>query len=651
MSCIAPFLPASDYNNSKGFIDGRLCSNLTGTTCCLPCPLNEWVYPDSFHTLGVATDWVAVASTFCCVFLLLSWLFLPVDKTYRHYLSICLTVGVTFMNLGFIIPLAAAPEQCADAITPNGMQSSSVCAASGTMLILGGWVAVMWVFLRSLSLHLQICWQVVVGRSFMWMSHAIGWGIPILGTVLAIVFSGVSFRFGTTCHINHSNSLADLWIPLLVFAGLTIVIQLVTFGYCIKVYLASLNDNAASTENSGLPSYSNSIRTMTPRQAYRRVRRVIQLQWRGIAIVLIIVIDVIFFSIVFVFQDNTVAAISANPAKATTWLICLATHEGDKSQCLNDAAAFTVNEATVGAVLVLLAMNGIWLLFLLGRWSIIHGWMDLLNPAKNKREFVSVDARMDDLKKDTRSYEMLSRDASSSVMEAGGHGNLDEAMAAAKKDNDLVTSFSSPTGVASRAAMSPSMGSRNLTGMPSMSPGSIHESPRIASPPPALMDMNAAAGLGLNSNRGSNGDTMGVGFTGTSVSHGRYGSHSSNATAGGAGNSSVPSGRRTPDYFGQTARYNPPARSFSNPRPPTANSMNGPNGPGSFGSPTSGGTARWDATTTYARATSPPTSPRAGGRSEPIRSHSRFSSRGESQSRGGNDYDVENRHPLGMNRI
>ena len=279
------------------------------------------------------------------------------DKTHRHYLSICLTTGVVLMDLGFIIPLAAAPEQCADAITPNGMQSSSVCAASGTLLILGGWVGVMWVFLRSLSLCLQICWQVVVGRSFMWMSHGIGWGIPILCTVLAIVFSGVSFRFGTTCHINHNNSLAVLWIPLLVFTCLTIVIQLVTFGYCIRVYLASLHDNGASTENSGLPPYTNSIRTMTPRQAYRRVRRVIQLQWRGIAIVLIIVTDIIFFSVVFVFEDNTVAAISTDPARATSWLLCLATHEGDKNQCFGDAAPFTVSEATASAVLVLLAVR------------------------------------------------------------------------------------------------------------------------------------------------------------------------------------------------------------------------------------------------------------------------------------------------------
>ncbi|ERT03117.1 uncharacterized protein SPSK_08725 [Sporothrix schenckii 1099-18] len=665
MSCIAPFLPAQNYNDSTGFIDGRLCSNLTGTTCCLPCPLTDWVYPDSFVTLGIAADWIAVVSTICCVALLLSWALLPVDKTHRHYLSICLTFSVALLSLGFVVPLAAHPQQCADAITPNGMHSSSVCGASGALLILGGWAAIMWIFLRSLSLHLQICWQVVVGRSFMWVSHVTGWGIPVLGTTLALVFSGVSFRFGTTCHINHENSLADLWIPLLVFAGLSIVVQLVTFGYCIKVYLASLSDNAASTENSGLPSYSNSIRTMTPRQAYRRVRRVIQLQWRGIAIVLIIVVDVIFFSVVFVFQDNTVAAISADPAKATTWLICLATHEGDKNKCLDDAAAFTVNEATVGAVLVLLAMNGIWLVFLLGRLSMAHGWVDLLTPASRrnaKREFVSADARLDDLKKDTRSYEMLSRDASSSAVEAGGggHGGMDAAMAmsASNKDNDIVTSFSSPTGLASRSAMSPSMaGSRGPgAGHSSMSPGSTHESSRIASPPPALMDLNAAAGLGLSNgasnNRGSNGgDTIGMGYNGSINQHGRYGSHSSYATATGAGGAAngTPSGRRTPDYFGQTARYNAPARSFSNPRPPTANSINGPSGPGSFGSPATS-TRTWDASQTYARATSPPTSPlAAGGRSEPIRSHSRFSSRGES--RGGNDFDTENRHPLGMNRI
>lgn len=57
-------------------------------------------------------------------------------------------------------------------------------------------------------------------------------------------------------------------------------------------------------------------------------------------------------------------------------------------------------------------MNGIWLLFLLGRLSMFTGWRDLVLGFTNrgKKEFVSADARLDDYKRDTRSYEMLSRD-------------------------------------------------------------------------------------------------------------------------------------------------------------------------------------------------------------------------------------------------
>lgn len=344
--------------DSVTVLEGRLCETIGTLTCCLPCPMTDWTYPDSFNTVGIVAEWIAVASLVCCLFLLLSWMFLPIDKTHRHYLSICVSIAVCFINLGFVIPLAGRPDQCYDDITPNDMQTSSVCAASGTFILLGGWAGVLWVFLRSLSLHLQICWQVVVGRNFMWFAQATGWGIPAVGIVLALTLSGVSFRFGNTCHINHHNSLADLWIPLLVFAALTIVIQFATFGYCIKVYLASLADNNATTENSsGLPSYSNSIRTMTPRQAYRRVRRVIQLQWRGITIVLVIVCDVVFFAIVFVFQDNTLQNIKNDPTVAADWIKCLAFSGGDRDACLSYANGFVVSIATVGAVLILLAVR------------------------------------------------------------------------------------------------------------------------------------------------------------------------------------------------------------------------------------------------------------------------------------------------------
>lgn len=81
-------------------VEGRLCQHLSDTlSCCMPCPMTDWAYPDSFQTLGLAAGWVAVVSTVCTVFLLLSWAILPVEKTNRHYMSIGLTVGVVFMNV------------------------------------------------------------------------------------------------------------------------------------------------------------------------------------------------------------------------------------------------------------------------------------------------------------------------------------------------------------------------------------------------------------------------------------------------------------------------------------------------------------------------------------------------------------------------
>jgi hypothetical protein len=69
--------------------------------------MTDWAYPDSFKTVGLAAEWIAVVSTVCCAFLLLSWAVLPVDKTFRHYLSISLTTAVLFMNVSSSFPVHA----------------------------------------------------------------------------------------------------------------------------------------------------------------------------------------------------------------------------------------------------------------------------------------------------------------------------------------------------------------------------------------------------------------------------------------------------------------------------------------------------------------------------------------------------------------
>ncbi|KFY58195.1 hypothetical protein V497_04990 [Pseudogymnoascus sp. VKM F-4516 (FW-969)] len=421
-ACFIPFLQEELYANiTTGYLPGRICTELApNITCCLPCPSTDWLYPDTFKTVTDASNWLNVVGLVCTVFLLLSFAVLPVEKTHRHYLSICLVIAIIIMHLGFVIPLGAKPEQCANAITPNGMESSTTCALSGAFLLAGGWCGIMWVFMRALALHLQICWQVVIGKAFMWGALAGGWGVPAVALAIAMVFSGVSFRFGETCHINHTNSLADFWIPLLIFGGLTVIIQFTTFGYCIKVYLASLSDSSSTTNSSALPSYSNSVVTLTPRQAYRRIQRVVELQWRGIAIVIIIIIDVIFFAVVFVVMDNNQIK-AANVTLVTTeqpvegekvdpsvdWLLCLVAQRGNKTNCLDKSANLIMNQATITAVLVLLSCNGIWLLLLMSRLTMFTGWYDLVkSKTKPSGEFISADAARA-YSKDPSTYEML----------------------------------------------------------------------------------------------------------------------------------------------------------------------------------------------------------------------------------------------------
>jgi hypothetical protein len=86
--------------NGPTVVDGRFCKQITPQLkCCLPCPLTDWVYPDNFDMMAEVANWVCVVGTICCLFLLLSYAVLPVDKTHRHYLSICTTSAVVLMNV------------------------------------------------------------------------------------------------------------------------------------------------------------------------------------------------------------------------------------------------------------------------------------------------------------------------------------------------------------------------------------------------------------------------------------------------------------------------------------------------------------------------------------------------------------------------
>jgi hypothetical protein len=289
------------------------------------------------------------------------------------------------------------------------MYTDLSCAFSGALLLFGGWLVVMWSFIRTLAFHLQVCWEFVLGPKFMWGAFLAGFGIPAVGMTVMLIITGVSFRFGEICHINIKHGSQDYWYPIISFSAAALVLQLATMAYCMHIYLRSLFDKSASTtdNSSGLPSYTSSVRTVTARQAYRRVRRVLQLQWRGVALVLIIIGNVIFFAVSFINLDRDTNPTKANMAKATEWLTCLALG-GGKDYCKKFASELGPNEATLLAVVYLLSLVGFWNFILFARKSMFVGWFEVFRCGfSSPREFVSADAH----RNVDKGFEMLTTSA------------------------------------------------------------------------------------------------------------------------------------------------------------------------------------------------------------------------------------------------
>jgi hypothetical protein len=78
-------------------------------------------------------------------------------------------------------------------------------------------------------MYLTVVWDITPDTRFFYISQAVGWGVPAALLTAAMSISGVSFRFGSTCHINHDKSMMTFWGWLLAVAGSAVIIQISTY--------------------------------------------------------------------------------------------------------------------------------------------------------------------------------------------------------------------------------------------------------------------------------------------------------------------------------------------------------------------------------------------------------------------------------------
>lgn len=258
------------------------------------------------------------------------------------------------------------------------MYSSLSCAWTGALVAIGGLGSVIWVFLRSLWLHIRIFWDCNPGKAFKYGSIAAGIILPAALTTALLAATGVSYRMGQTCLPNHPHAIVSFWIWLVGFAIAGFILQSVTTGYCILVYFRSLRHEK---ERSGQGS-SNASESNEKFQAWQNVRYLFLLQWRNILVSVLVIIGSISFFIVFWNQDAKLGAIVNDPhniVPVKVWITCLTLSGGDKIECLQYVENFTVSRTIILASLILASLVGIEILVLLARVSMFSAWRNVLS--------------------------------------------------------------------------------------------------------------------------------------------------------------------------------------------------------------------------------------------------------------------------------
>jgi hypothetical protein len=165
------------------------------------------------------------------------------------------------------------------------------------------------------------------------------------------------------------------------------------------------DDKTETQSSAGMPSYTNSMRTRSARAVYRRVRKVLWLQWRGITVVVFILVDVIFFSVVFIWLNSLTSHAVERMDDLKPFLLCLVQNPTDPTPCFPLGQGLAVNESTVIAILMMLSIAGIQVFVLLARGSMFTGWLEFFrNKFSKNREFVSLDAR--NVPEQSRNFEL-----------------------------------------------------------------------------------------------------------------------------------------------------------------------------------------------------------------------------------------------------
>lgn len=200
------------------------------------------------------------------------------------------------------------------------------------------------------------------------ISLGLGIGLPVLFLAISLPINGVSYRLGNVCFPNKPGATLTWFAWLLLFAGISWVIQVITIIYCLWKFasrsFAGPSHSSTPSESSNAPPVDVSDKAGIARSqgrkkriAWRRVRNILALQWHTIALSFMIVNSTVFFGMAFIDQTSAVMAAKRQrmgfPLNDSRFANCLIVNKGDKTPCLSGSTGLGLVEPRAVATLVL----------------------------------------------------------------------------------------------------------------------------------------------------------------------------------------------------------------------------------------------------------------------------------------------------------
>lgn len=189
------------------------------------------------------------------------------------------------------------------------------------------------------------------------------YGGSVVLVITALSASGASYQIGKICVLNpNAESTATTWGPGLAISVTSMLLQLFTIMYCVHIVLKPMAYEMLSVHYRERRTSADVRRLFTAQQASSRIRKLLLMQWRLIAIVLVVAAYTAFITSVFIrlgthddYSEDTIQR----------WFSCLASSYGgglennddDDDTCAQYTSSIRTNPAEVLAALFMIGVS------------------------------------------------------------------------------------------------------------------------------------------------------------------------------------------------------------------------------------------------------------------------------------------------------